>query len=319
MFRIVAVSAVLMSLTHVGFGQSNNRQDAAAVPGEQEAIHQRLTSYLEAFNKQDAMAVAAFWSPDCVSIAEDSGQRLEGREALQQHFAAFFKESPGARLAGQITDLQMVRPDVAVIEGRTTLAVGDAEPVVSVFATTLVKEGKEWLISNSRERDLPAPTSPHEALQDLEWLVGTWQDQAEDLQVVTTVRWSPNRTFLIRSFTARVAEEERQGTQIIGWDPLNRQIRTWIFHSDGSFGQGTISRHDDAWMLKMSQTLSDGRTAAGTQVITRVDDDTITVQVIGETVNGELRPTADPVTVVRAAESGGDATGESANEEGRKP
>ena len=319
MIRTFAVSAVLMSLTHAALAQSDTPQDTAAVPGEQEVIHQRLKAYLEVFNKQDAAAVAAFWSPDCVSTAEDSGQRIEGREALRQHFAAFFKESPGAQLAGQITDIQFVRPDVAVIEGRTTLVGGDAEPVVSVFAATLVKDGNAWLIRNSRERDLPPPTSPHEALQDLEWLVGTWQDQAEGAQVVTTVRWSPNRAFLVRSFTARFADEERQGTQIIGWDPLNRQIRTWIFHSDGSFGQGTVSRHDDAWMLKMSQTLRDGRTAVGTQVITRVDDNTITVQVIGETVNGELVPTADPVTVVRTAESSGDATGESANEAGAKP
>jgi len=109
-------SAVLLSLTHVGIAQSNNRQDAAAVPGEQEAIHQRLASYLETFNKQDAVAVAKFWSADCLSIAEDSGERLEGREALQKQFAAFFQEAPGARLAGQITDIQIVRPDVAVIE-----------------------------------------------------------------------------------------------------------------------------------------------------------------------------------------------------------
>lgn len=320
MIRTIVASAVLLSLTHVGLAQSDSREDAAAtVPGEQQAIHRRLESYLEAFNKQDAAAVANFWSPDCVSTAEDSGQRTEGREAIREHFAAFFTEAPDARLAGQINHIQIVRPEVALVEGRTTLVLGDAEPVVSVFAATLVKDGNDWLIRNSRERDVPSPTSPHEALQDLEWLIGTWQDQSEDARVVTAVRWSPNRTFLIRSFAAQFAKEERQGTQIIGWDPLNRQIRTWIFHSDGSFGQGTISRHDEAWMVKMSQTLSDGRTAAGTQVITRVDDDTITVQVIGETVDGELLPTADPVTVVRTADASENATGDSAREEGAKP
>ena len=142
MIRTIAVSVVLMSLTHVGLAQSDNRQDAAAVPGGHEAIHQRLESYVAAFNKQDAVAVAAFWSPDCVSTAEDSGQRLEGREALQQHFAAFFQEAPGARLTGQITAIQMVRPDVAAIEGRTTLVVADAEPVVSLFTATLVTSNR---------------------------------------------------------------------------------------------------------------------------------------------------------------------------------
>jgi len=32
MIRTIAVSAVLMSLTHVALAQSNNRQDAAAGP-----------------------------------------------------------------------------------------------------------------------------------------------------------------------------------------------------------------------------------------------------------------------------------------------
>ena len=232
-----------------------------------------------------------FWSPDGVSVAEDSGQRIEGREALQKQFATFFEEAPGARLTGQVTDIRIVRPDVAMVEGQTTLFVADSEPVVSAFSALLVRDGNEWLISNSHERDLPPPTSPQVALKDLEWLIGTWQDQSDDSQVITTVRWSPNQAFLIRSFTAQFADNELQGTQVIGWDPLNRQIRTWIFSSDGSFGQGTISKHDDDWMLKMWQILSDGRLAAATQVITRVDDNTMTVQVIGETVNGE--PSAD--------------------------
>jgi uncharacterized protein (TIGR02246 family) len=319
MIRTIAATAVWIALTHVGLAQVGNRPDASAASAEQDSIHQRLASYLESFNQQDAAAVATFWSPDCISTAENSGQRIEGREALRQHFAEFFQEAPGARLAGEITDIQIVRPDVAVIEGRTTLVLADAEPVETVFSATLVKEGTAWLIRNSRERDVLSATSPQDALQDLEWLIGTWEDQAEDGHVVTTIRWSPNRAFLIRSFAAHFGDEEQQGTQVIGWDAQNRQIRTWIFHSDGSFGQGTISRHDEAWMLKMSQTLSDGRTAAGTQILTRVDDNTITVQVIGETVAGELLPTADPVTVVRTADASGASTDGAANTEGVKP
>jgi uncharacterized protein (TIGR02246 family) len=316
MIRTIAATAVWIVLTHVGLAQPSNLPDASA---EQDSIHQRLESYLEAFNQQDAAVVATFWSPDCISIAENSGQRIEGRESLQQHFAEFFKESPGARLVGEVTDIQIVRPDVAVIEGRTTLVLADAEPVETVFSATLVKEGNQWLITNSRERDVLPVTSPQDALKDLEWLIGTWEDQSENGRVVTTIRWSPNRAFLIRSFAANVDDQEQQGTQVIGWDARNRQIRTWIFHSDGSFGPGTISRHDDAWMFKMSQTLRDGRTAAGTQIVTRVDDNTITVQVVGETVAGELLPTADPVTVVRTADASESSADGAANGEGVKP
>jgi uncharacterized protein (TIGR02246 family) len=301
MIRIIVGVTALMAVSHLGWAQEAVRQEVAALPKEQTAIQQRLESYVEAFNKHDAAAVGKFWSPDGISVAEDSGQRIAGREALQKQFATFFEEAPGARLKGQITSISIVRPEVAMVEGQTTLFVAGSEPVVSTFSALLVKEGDEWLISHSHERDVPPPTSPQDALKDLEWLIGTWQDQSEDSQVITTVRWSPKRAFLVRSFTAQFADNELEGTQIIGWDPLNKQIRTWIFNSDGSFGQGTISKHDDDWLLKMWQILNDGRLAAATQVITRVDDDTMRVQVIGETVNGEPLPTSPPVTVIRAA------------------
>ena len=214
MIRTIAVIAVLMNFSHVGLAQSDNPR-ASTVPGGHKAIHQRLESYVAAFNKQDAVAVAAFWSPDCVSTAENSASGSKDGEALQQHFAAFFGKGSGRdRLAGQITAIQMVRPDRGRDRGSDDAGRRRRE-VVSVFAATLVKDGKEWLISNSRERDVRPPTSPHEALQELEWLIGTWQDQSEDARVVTTVRWSPNRAFLIRSFTAQFPDEERQGTQII--------------------------------------------------------------------------------------------------------
>ena len=46
MIRMIAVSAVMLSLTRVGRAQSRYDQDATTVSGQQEAIHQRLKSYL---------------------------------------------------------------------------------------------------------------------------------------------------------------------------------------------------------------------------------------------------------------------------------
>ena len=51
----------------------------------------------------------------------------------------------------------------------------------------------------------------------------------------------------------------------------------------------------------MNQMQSDGRLASGTSVITRVDNDTIEVQKIGESIDGEPIPASEPVTVVRVA------------------
>jgi len=267
----------------------------------EQAIRQKVAAYVQSFNNYDAAALGKYWAENGVSASDASGERTEGRDAIQQDFAQLFADSPGVQLSGQVNSVRMIRPDVAELEGQTTLFISESESVRSAFSAIMVKEGNEWLLSSSHETDLPVPATPYDALQDLEWLVGTWQDQSDDAEVTTTVRWSANRAFLIRSFNAQLGNEAVQGTQVIGWDPLGEQIRSWTFNSDGSFGEGTVAKHDDSWMIKKWQILGDGRLASGTRVLTRVDDDTISVKTIGETVDGEPVPASDAVTVVRIA------------------
>ena len=138
--------------------------------------------------------------------------------------------------------------------------------------------------------------------------------------MITTVRWSESRAFLIRSFNVQHDDgDSLSGTQVIGWDPLNKQIRSWTFHSDGSFGEGFASKNDKDWMIKMSHVHGDGRVSSGTQVITRVDDDTLSVQTIGETIDGELVPASDPVTVVRIEDADAAADEVEATDKGESP
>ena len=305
MIRNIVVLAIVIAMCQVSFAQRPGRRGNPPPAPSNGSAEERLMEYVAVFNKHDAEALGAFWAEDGVSIAEETGQRTQGREALQSEFAAFFKDNPGAHLTGEITNTHPIRPDVIMLEGMTTLFIADAEPVQSAFTAILVKEGDQWLISSSQERDLPTPETPYDALKELEWLVGVWEDQSDAARVTTTVRWSPNRTYLIRSFLAQFEEGEAlQGTQIIGWDPLNKQIRAWTFNSDGTFGEGTLARHDDEWHLKMWQILPEGQLATATKVMSRVDDQTISIDTIGETIDGAPVPSSEPVTVVRTGDAG---------------
>jgi len=273
--------------------------DAKVDPTEA-TVRENIRDYVGIFNKHDAGGVASHWATDGISVNLETGERTVGRESLQQEFDDFFEQYPQSRLSGRVDNLRIIRPDVALVEGRVTIFTGDGEPVESAYTAIMVKEQDQWLISNSQERDLPAPPTSYDALKDLEWLVGTWQDDVESASVITTVRWSDSRAFLIRSFKIQHEDgESLSGTQVIGWDPLNKQIRTWTFNSDGSFGEGFASKNNEDWMIKMSHVQGDGKVSSGTQVITRVDDDTISVQTIGETIDGVPVPAADPVAVVR--------------------
>lgn len=278
---------------------------AAAVPAvpayaEDDAVRAAMRSYVEAFNKHDAAAVASWWAANAVYVDAVTGQQVEGRKTIQTDFQSLFAADPGIRLSGNVSSVRMVTDSVASVAGSSVVFRTDAEPSESSFTAVMVRQGERWVFDSVRETTLPAPARAADALQKLEWMVGRWVDRSDDVVVVTTVRWGANRSFLIRSFRVDDGSAmQREGTQVIGWDPRARHIRSWSFNSDGSFGEGIWSQSGEEWLVKSSQTLADGRTGSGTFVMKPLDDDAMTVQLIGHEIEGEPRPASDIVTVAR--------------------
>ena len=89
--------------------------------------------------------------------------------------------------------------------------------------------------------------------------------------------------------------------QIVGWDPAAKQIRSWVFDSDGGFGEGTWSKKENAWYVQSTGTLPDGRKSSSVNIITYVDENTCTWQSVNREAGGELLPNIDEVLVVRQA------------------
>ncbi len=276
---------------------------------DEATIRAVLGTYVEALNKKDLTTVAALWAENATHTDRETGERTEGRDAIQADIAAAFKQQPNARLAGRIERVRFIKPDVARVEGQSTVVSSDEEPIISAYSAILVSKDGTWLIDSIEEMPLARPATSYDALRELEWLVGRWVDDSGEARVDTTVRWTADRAFLLRSFALQTADSPaQQGTQVIGWDPRSQEIRSWTFNSDGSFGDATWSKNGEDWLIKSSQTLSDGRASSGTFVLSRVDDNTITLQLIGHEVEGEPQPAGQAVTVVRVADDNQPAT-----------
>ena len=148
--------------------------------------------------------------------------------------------------------------------------------------------------------DEAGPASP---LERLDWMVGEWIDQAEDSTITTTCSWTKNRKFLKRSFNVKIDNEVTlEGTQFVGWDPIETQIRSWTFDSEGGFGEGRWIQDGKRWLVKASFVLADGARASSLNVYTYVDADTIRWQSTNREIAGELQPNIPEVTVVRQNE-----------------
>ncbi|UUO05124.1 nuclear transport factor 2 family protein [Blastopirellula sp. J2-11] len=277
--------------------------EQAAPPSEAEtAIAAAIQSYVIAFNKGDAEALAAHWTPEG-EFATPAGDILQGRKALQEDFAAYFSANQEAKIELLETQITLVSPSVASEVGVARVIVPDQEPSDTMYEAVHVKTTEGWKIDRvSEQAPPPLPPSNYAHLQELEWLVGRWIDADETSSIESNVQWTKNRNFITQSFKVSIGDRvDFEGTQIIGWDPYAQTIRSWTFDSDGGFGAGRWTNQGNRWTVQSLNVLPDGRRGSSTSIYEIVDENSLQFQSVGRQVDGELMPSIEPTTVVRVS------------------
>ena len=133
-------------------------------------------------------------------------------------------------------------------------------------------------------------------------MVGEWVNENSDAVVFTHCDWADNKNFLLRTFTVKVAGKPvMHGSQRIGWDPLTRQIKSWVFDSEGGHGEGLWSRDGDRWIIKSTGVLPDGRPASTTNIVTYVNKDSYRWESVFRVVGGEAEPDLESIHLVPQA------------------
>lgn len=306
-FRSLVVAILIAA---IGLSGTAWAQDDQAV-ADRQAIESCVASYVEAFNSADAEALAAHWS-DSAEYLAPSGERLAGRKTLAEYFSTMFANSPGMKLEVQVNHLRFPSDNVAIEEGtaRVTMPVGP--PNDTSYLAVHVRHDGKWQLDTVREVSLNTTSdgndnadrapAAYDRLKDLEWMIGEWRDADDESQVTIVGRWTANRTFITRSFQVTIAGQlDLEGTQVIGWDPVMGQIRSWVFDSDGGTGDGLWTREGDQWVIQSRATLRDGRQATAVQIITLLDGDHFLWESTQREVEGELLPNIEPVNVSRSA------------------
>ena len=271
-------------------------------PADEAALMKNAEAFVEAFGKGDAKALAAFWAPEG-DFTDLTGQKLVGREAIEKSFAELFAEHKGLQLRIDITGLRFVTPEVAVEDGTTAVIRPDGLPPAKARYTIVhTKKDGKWLRESVRNAPY-IPPSNYEHLKGLEWLIGEWADDAPKGEAGRiSFEWTDNQNFIVSHFTTAIQNVSLGGgTSWIGWDPTAKVVRSWLFESTGGFGQGTWTKDGGKWTIKSTAVLPDGKKAAATNVVTRVDADTITWSVTGRTLDDKPLPDIKEVRMRRQA------------------
>ena len=88
----------------------------------------------------------------------------------------------------------------------------------------------------------------------------------------------------------RKGEEVLALTQIIGWDPTTNQVHSWVFDSNGGFGEGAWQRKGKTWTVQVSGVTAAGSNGTGTMKWTKTNDDTFTFQALDRTLDNDPMP-----------------------------
>ena len=275
-------------------------QDAPDQADNEAAVRKAGTAYVEAFNQRDAKTLANYWSPEAVYVNRSSGEQVVGREAIAAQFKSLFDTATNVTLAVDDESIQFVSPNVAVEHGTARFLSRDATPEEVEYSAVYVRRDGTWLLDRVTDKAPQATSSNYEHLKGLEWFIGSWVDQDENVRIVTDCNWTKNKNFITRTFTVSADDNvELSGMQIIGWDASSKQIRSWTFDSDGGFAQGVWSKSKDRWYVHKRGTTAHGETTTAVNHVTPVDDATFAFQSTQRTLAGQLLPNIDEVLVVR--------------------
>jgi uncharacterized protein (TIGR02246 family) len=279
-------------------GHEGTNQSTAANP----SIGDNSQQYEDAYNKADAKTLAGFFSED-VDYTDPDGAEVKGRDAMEKLLADNFAQNPGVKLSIRTDEIKQVTPDVKVSRGVATVTLPNGSAQATRYTAVRVKKGDHWEITQLTETDAPAPNASSQ-LQTLDWLVGSWEDKSGDQVVQTKATWAGDKNFLVRTFKVKGADQsETDGWEIIGWDPIRQQIRSWIFDSNGGFGEASWVYDGDDWLIRASNILPDGSRSTAENLLTKVDDNNFTWESQNRTLNGEPQPALDTIEVRRVSGS----------------
>jgi uncharacterized protein (TIGR02246 family) len=297
---VVLVTALTLLLVGVSFMTAQDR--ATKSPDRQadkQAIDKLIKEGIQGFNNRDAAAMAANWTGEGEYILND-GAAIRGQAEIQKGYAEFFKKLKGKpTLEVQTDGLRFPSVDTAVLQVTLRLKNEQGELVGSSWRNTmLAREGGQWKMALVQEWD--RDNSMDDNLKDLEWLIGTWRMDTKDRDVTTTYEWDESKAFIRGKYAVKQGGKVTEsGTQMFGKDNADGGIRSWVFQSDGGFGDGLWTRDGKKWTVDFEGVTPDGKKLAASVLYVRVDADTFTWQSVQQTVDGQPIPDAQPIRVTK--------------------
>ncbi|MBL9164302.1 MAG: SgcJ/EcaC family oxidoreductase [Planctomycetaceae bacterium] len=263
------------------------------------AIQKTAKAFAEAFNRGDAKAIAALWTPSGEYI-DESATAYAGREAIENRYADFFKANPGASIALEVDSVRLLSSDAAIEDGHAVLTLpAGGESTAGAYSVVHVQIDGRWLMASVRDAPTDGGTA-QEHIADLQWLIGTWTAEEQGVTMESVCKWIGEKSFVERRYTTKAADGvQTSGVQIIGWNAQAQRVQSWNFSADGSFAVGIWTPIEGGWHASVSGVTVDGAATSAVNQLRRLDDNAYVWQSVDRSVNAIPLPDSDEVIMRR--------------------
>lgn len=264
-----------------------------------DALREASKQYAEAFTKGDFKAVADQWTTG--ARLTEGGGTITGRDKIVESLKAWRQRHPKATLAIEVTGIDLLGESAARVRGRMLFTPEpNDKPHASLFESLRVNEGGAWRIAESRVG--PSATA---LLDELEWLLGTWQ--ATDAKTGTSFELRFEKAVGGRAYLGRASIRPKQGPaveaiELIHADARDGGVRSWILDSTGARAEGFFDSDGTSFNRTLSGVSGE---AAGSgrvqwvQVLSPGPADRMVVHSIDRVVEGRPLPDGEPLTYRR--------------------
>ncbi|MEM7146402.1 MAG: nuclear transport factor 2 family protein [Verrucomicrobiota bacterium] len=270
----------------------------------EEAIQNLVATYAQAYNSRDLETLFNLWTEDAVVTSQD-GTTLNGREAITSALQKIVESSSAINLIINVDSIDTTKPGSASLKGSSFTSAAGASPVWATYSAEAQKGNNGWRISSFIDEgwsaDPPPQSTPSDQMQPLAWLAGTWVDRATDSTITYYGAWAPGGNQLLRSFAEQSANGiQNAGHEIIEWDETKGAFSSHTFDASGAVTESEWTQDgQNTFIRKSTATLENGKKAAATQRIRKVDDNTYTMDIVEQSLDGEPLPDAIAITVTR--------------------
>ena len=196
LFLVVPAVAMLVTCA----AAADKKTDSGPKQGEA-AIRATADAFVKAFNARDAKGIASLWTPNG-TLADEREQIFKGRKAIEEQYAALFKEHPTARMQVAIKSIEFPTPTTAVEDGVTQVMTRDNDASGGQPIHRRARPRGRQMAHGQRPR--VGHGGRRRTLRDCKsWagLIGRWETKADDGTVQSHVSaGSPTRAFSSETF-----------------------------------------------------------------------------------------------------------------------